>query len=725
MFWQQPWSTITKHPYRNLVIVLAAASLVFLGFIFTTLPSPRHLRQDRYAASTLILDRHGKLLYEFYAQQNRVPVTLDDIPDYLIKATIAVEDKNFYRHHGLDFRGISRAFYSTIFRHRLEGGSTITQQLVKNALLSPRRTLARKIKEVILTLLTEALYSKKQILTMYFNQTPYGGTAWGIAAAAKTYFNKDPKELNLAEAALLAGLPAAPSHFSPFIHPDLARQRQRLVLEKMKQQHVISPKEYRKALATPLSFASPQPGIKAPHFVFYVKEQLIKKFGRAIVERGGLRVLTSLDLKVQEEAQKIVRREISRLKSAHISNGAALVLQPKTGEILAMVGSKDYFAKDIDGKFNVVLARRQPGSAIKPLNYVIGLASKKVTPATIFADIPSCFLSGNQPPYCPTNYDNLFHGPVQLRYALGNSFNIPAVKMLALNGLDTFIASASAMGITTFNQPQRYGLSLTLGGGEVRMLDLTTAFATIDNLGRYQPPISILEVRDRHGHLIWSHKPAPGPRVLPQAAAWLVSNILSDNAARNAAFGSRSWLVVKNHPEVAVKTGTTNDKRDNWTIGYTPSFLVAVWVGNNNNSPMSRVASGVTGASPIWNKITSFVLQGRSPEWPPRPADIIGRTVSNLTGQLPATNEKSVRFEYFIRGTDPKQTAQMEQEILVNSDNHQPVQPGEKPAHTQKERHRIIKDALGIVFCFDCPPPPKGYQVNIRYPLHGSNSPSR
>ncbi len=704
------------HRKRLLVITASLGLLAFLAFLFVSLPSPRHLRQDRYPASTLIYDRHQQLLYEFYAQENRVPVTLDDIPDSLIKATIAIEDKNFWHHHGLDFRGIARAFYQTIFRHRLEGGSTLTQQLVKNALLSPRRTLGRKIKEAILTVLTELLYSKKQILTMYFNQTPYGGTAWGIAAASKTYFNKKPADLNLAEAALLAGLPAAPSRYSPFIHPDLAQKRQHLVLKKMLEQHLISRQEYQQALATKLHFANPQPGIKAPHFVFYVKEKLVQQFGRAAVEKGGLRVKTTLDWPIQQEAEKIVAGEIAKLKGAHVSNGAALVLQPKTGEILAMVGSKNYFAKDIDGKFNVVLALRQPGSAIKPLNYVIGLAQRRVTPSSLFNDMPTCFLVSGQKPYCPTNYDLLFHGPVQLRYALGNSFNIPAVKMLALNGLDNFIASASAMGITTFKSPEHYGLSLTLGGGEVRMIDLATAFATLANLGRRQNPVAILEVRDAHGRLLWQYQPRRGPQVVPRGAAWLITNILADNGARSAAFGPNSWLVIKGHPEVAVKTGTTNDKRDNWTVGYTPSFLTAVWVGNNDNSPMSWVASGVTGASPIWNKIMTHLLRHRQPEWPPRPASIVGRTVSNLSGQLPSPGEKSVRFEYFLRGTEPQKPATLEGDILINDQTGQPVQPGEKVAASHQEHHRYLRDVLGTIYCFDCPPPPPDYHVNINYP---------
>ncbi len=712
-----------RHHERLIIFTGVFFLLSFLIFLFLSLPSPRHLRQDRYPASTLILDRHGQLLYEFYAQENRVPVALDDIPDSLIKATIAIEDKNFWHHHGLDFRGIARAFYQTVFHHRLEGGSTLTQQLVKNALLSPQRTLGRKIKEVILTLLTELLYSKKQILTMYFNQTPYGGTAWGIAAAAKTYFNKKPSDLNLAEAALLAGLPAAPSRFSPFIHPDLARQRQHLVLKKMYQQHFINQQEYQQALAAKLHFANPQPGIKAPHFVFYIKEKLIRQFGRAAVEKGGLRVKTTLDWPIQQQAEKVVATEIAKLKGAHVSNGAALVIQPKTGEILAMVGSKNYFATDIDGKFNVVLALRQPGSAIKPLNYVIGLAQRQVTPASIFNDMPTCFLVNGQKPYCPTNYDLLFHGPVQLRYALGNSFNIPAVKMLAFNGLDRFIASASAMGITTFKHPSHYGLSLTLGGGEVRMIDLATAFATLANLGRRQEPVGILEVRNAQGHLIWQHQPQRGPQVIPQGAAWLITNILADNGARTAAFGPSSWLVIKGHPEVAVKTGTTNDKRDNWTIGYTPSFLTAVWVGNNDNSPMSWVASGVTGASPIWHNIMAHLLRNRQPEWPPRPASIVGRTVSNLSGQLPGPNEKNVRFEYFLQGTEPQKPATMEGDILIDDQTGQPVQPGEKVAASHQEHHRYLRDILGTIYCFDCPPPPPDYHVNIAYPLAATPTP--
>jgi len=481
----------TERFWLVLTVVSAAVFSLFLFFLMTNLPSPRRLSTYPFPASTLIYDRNGQLLYEIYGNRNRVPVKLDQVPDYLIKATLAIEDKNFYHHHGFDFKGIGRAIYSIVFRHRLQGGSTITQQLIKNALLTPEQTWRRKAKEAMLTFLTEFIYSKDQILQMYFNQTPYGGTAWGVQVAAKTFFGKDIGNLTLAESALLAGLPVSPTRFSPFIHPDLAIDRQHLVLKKMREQGIINESQYKEALSEKIKFALPGAKIKAPHFVFYVKEKLVDEFGQAAVEQGGLEIKTTLDLSVQQKAQEVVADEIAKLGSARVSNGAVLVTNPKTGEILAMVGSKDYFAQDIDGKFNVTTALRQPGSAIKPINYAVGLDLKKITAATVFNDTPICFLTTGQKPYCPRNYDGLFHGPVQMRYALGNSFNIPAVKMLALNGLETFVASASAMGMNTFKDPSVYGLSLTLGGGEVRMMNMAVAFSTLANSGVKQKPVAI------------------------------------------------------------------------------------------------------------------------------------------------------------------------------------------------------------------------------------------
>lgn len=685
----------------SLLFIIAIGSFTYF---LSSLPSPKQLENQPAPASTEIYDRNGELLYEIHGDQDRVPIKLEDLPDYVIGATIAIEDQNFYKHHGFDLRGITRAFINTVFKRDLQGGSTITQQLVKNALLTPERTITRKVKEAVLTFLTEIMYSKKQILEMYFNQIPYGGTAYGIEAAARTFFNKSAQDLNIAQAALLAGLPAAPTTYSPFIHPDQARARQKTVLVQMKNSHKINQEQYDQAREKELKFASPKTTINAPHFVFYIKEQLVDKYGQQMVERGGLKVKTTLDLNLQEEAQQIVNDEISQLEKAKVSNGAALINNPKTGEILAMVGSKDYFAQDIDGQFNVTTALRQPGSAIKPLNYVTGLDTKKITAATVFADVPTCFTGGPKT-YCPRNYDGLFHGAVQARYALGNSFNIPAVRMLKLNGLETFIASASAAGLDSLGKrdPADFGLSLTLGGGEVKMTEMATAFSTLANLGIRKNLSAILEVKNRNGKVLEKFTQPNGNRVFSMEASYLVTHILLDNNARSAAFGANSSLVIDNHPEVAVKTGTTNDKRDNWTIGYTPSYTVTVWVGNNDNSSMGWVASGVTGASPIWNKIMTHVLEDKKEDWQTKPANITGASVCNLSGARPAENEScETRYEFFIKGTIPG-AKPIKQPVLIDKDTGYPVQPGEKKENLEYQEHQIVKDPLGTIVCFDCP----------------------
>jgi len=699
------WLNARGKKYRKIILLTGVVfCLILFVSLLRSLPSPRQLTAKPLPSSTQIYDRNGKLLYEFYSDQNRIPVKLNELPQYLIDATLAIEDKNFYRHHGFDLKGISRAFFNIVFHRRLQGGSTITQQLVKNALLTPKRTLSRKFKESILTAATELLYSKNQILEMYFNQIPYGGTSYGIEAASRTYFGKSAKDLNLAEAALLAGLPAAPTTYSPFIHPDRAAKRQATVLSRMKKLKTISKEDYQKAKKTKLHFAKPGNKIRAPHFVFYTKEKLVEKYGQKVVDQGGLKVTTTLDLAIQEMAQETVASEVAKLKNAHVTNGAVLVTNPKTGEILAMVGSKNYFAEDIDGKYNVTTALRQPGSAIKPINYAVGLALKKVTPATVFADVPTCFAGGPKI-YCPRNYDGLFHGAVQLRFALGNSFNVPAVRMLALNGIETFIASASAMGLQDLGQrdSSEFGLSLALGGGEVKMTEMATAFGVLANSGIRKDLVAILKVENRQGKTLEEYEKENGRRVLPMEAAYLISHILLDNNARSAAFGPDSWLVIKNHPEVAVKTGTTNDKRDNWTIGYTPNLTVTVWVGNNDNSPMGWVASGITGASPIWNKVTSFILKGKKQSWPAKPTKITGASICNSTGALPPDEGCENRYEFFIQGTIPEKKP-LRQPVLIDKDTNWPVQPGEEKTNVEWQEHQIVRDPLGTIFCFDCPP---------------------
>lgn len=680
------------------------------------MPSPRKLTSpDFLPYSTQILDRNGQLLYDVYVEKNRSPIKLAEMPDYIKWSTIAAEDKDFYQHKGFAISGIIRGAFNTIFKRSLQGGSTISQQLVKNTLLSQERTVRRKIREAILTISVEILYSKDQILEMYLNQTPYGGTAYGISAASQLYFGKEPAKLSLAEAALLAGLPASPTRYSPYgAQPELSKKRQEYVLDQLVNIKNITQAQADEAKAEKITFSLRGQGIKAPHFVMWVKEKLVDMFDQKTVDAGGLIVTTTLDWEMQNFAQQAVASEVAKLTKENVSNGAALVTNPQTGEILAMVGSKDYFADDIDGNVNITTSLRQPGSSIKPLNYALAIDRKIITPATPIIDIPTCFDSKGQKRYCPDNYDRQFHGSVQTRFALGNSYNIPAVKILAYNGLTDFVASASAMGISTFIDPKNYGLSLTLGGGEVKMIDMATAFSTLANSGQRTDLTGILKVIKTNGELLYEYdKPENEPIISPETA-YLVSHILLDNNARQPTFGQSSYLVVKNHPEVSVKTGTTNDKRDNWTIGYTPSYLVATWVGNNNNKAMSAVASGVTGASPIWNKIMRFALEKRDQEegknfqeWPTKPEGVVGTSICVTSGLLPGDSNCPTRFEYFIEGTIPTETENLKKQIQINKTNSQAIQPGQNipPEQIETQEHSVVIDLSGSILCLDCPFP--------------------
>ena len=699
---------IFRHKWR----VLALVVLILIGggvvYILKDMPNPKILSGDTYPESSQLLDRNGKLIYEIYADKRRTAVSLTQIPDGLKKATLAIEDANFYNHGGFDVRGIIRGLWRTIVDRRLQGGSTLTQQLVKNALLTPERTWKRKIKEAVLTVATEALYSKDQILEMYFNQTPYGGTMWGVEAAANGIFNKDVKDLDLAESALIAGLPASPTFYSPFAHPDAAKARQVLVLKRMKELGEITTEQMETAEKEDLPYYVNKSEIQAPHFVFYVKELLTEKYGAKTVNEGGLKITTTLDLDLQNYTQEIVATEIAKLKKMHVTNGALLVTEPKTGQILAMVGSKDYFANDIEGKFNVTTALRQPGSSIKPLNYAAGLESGKVTAASIFNDQPTCFKVEGQRSYCPTNYGNAYHGIQTLRTSLGNSLNIPAVKMLRLNGVESFVASASAMGISTFKNSADYGLSLTLGGGEVMMTDMNVAFGALANMGIKQELTPILSVSDRHGKVLDEYSYVPGDRVLSRETSYIVSNILSDDGARSMVFGSGSMLNIKGHPEVSVKTGTTNDLRDNWTIGYTPDFVTTVWVGNNDNTRMSGVVSGTTGAAPIWNKVMTYILKNKTVKKPTMPASVVGMQVCNLTGQLIPDGGCDSHYEYFKSEFVPNQKLSLSNNVLINKDTNTIVNDGETAPNTEWQMHQAVKDMSGVWVCLDCPPTNNG-----------------
>ncbi len=701
---------------KKIVLIFVLISVVaiigvsaFYFFFLKDLPSQTKLSKSTQSHSTQIYDRSEQLLYTIYGNRNQTFVPLEKIPRTLSQATIAIEDKDFYKHGAVDFKAILRALYSTAFHKQLQGGSTLTQQLVKNGLLSPERTLTRKIKELVLAIIVEFKYPKDKILEMYLNQVPYGGTSYGVEAAAQTYFGKQVKDLSLAEQAYLSGLPEAPSTFSPLgSHPELGKKRQKDVLRKMFEQRYINKKELDKALAEELHFQKITNPIKAPHFIFYVKDLLVDKYGEQTVEQGGLKVYTSLDLKLQDFAQEVVASEVAKLKQNKVGNGAAVITNPATGEILAMVGSKDWYDTK-DGNMNMTAQQLQPGSSIKPLNYAVGLL-KGYNAATPFIDAQLCFENPGTAPYCPRNYDGKFHGIVQMRFALGNSFNIPAVEMLKINTLESMIATASAMGITSFKDPSRYGLSLTLGGGEVTMLDMTTAFGVFANQGYRIDLHPILKITSPKGEIIEQYNPPKssifGKKVLPSSVTWIISDILADNNARLLEFGSDSELRI-NKKYVSVKTGTTNDFKDNWTIGYTPQYVVAVWVGNNDRTPMSGIVSGLTGAAPIWRKIMTHVLEGKETKTPPRPADITTKTVCATTGLLPGSdpnNQCATRYEYFIKGTEPKTSDPGKTAVWIDKTTGNLAKPGQTE-NVEAKDEVVLTDPLGNRYCLTCPTP--------------------
>lgn len=633
-------------------IFIPLVSLIFIQ----ELPSPKSLSIEQLPQTTKIYDRNGNLLYQIYANQNRTLVPLSLIPTYLKEATIAIEDKNFYTDPGIDLAAILRASINDLEGHSLQGGSTITQQLIKSSLLTPQTSIMRKIKEAILAFWAEKIYTKDQILEMYFNQIPYGGMAWGAQAAAQTYFGKDIKNLDLAQCAFLAGLPRAPSEYSPFgTHPDLWKKRQIEVLQRMTILGYITKQQEKQAENEALHFKSPQIPIHAPHFVMYVKNLLVKKYGLAMVEKGGLTVVTSLNLKLQDMAQKIVTEEVSKDSYFNLTNGAALITNPKNGDILAMVGSRDYNYPGF-GAVNVTTSLRQPGSSIKVVTYAAAL-SRGFTAATLINDSPVVYSSPGAPPYAPVNYDHRFHGMVTLRTALANSINVPAVKTLNKIGIPAMVSMAKKMGITTFGNPKNYGLSITLGAADVKMTDMAVVYGVLANGGIKVNLNPILKVTDSKGNILEEKRGTDdGKRVLDQGVAFILSNILSDNNARSMEFGINSPLNIPGYT-VSVKTGTTNNIRDNWTIGYTPSYVTAVWVGNDNNAPMNNIASGITGAAPIWHKIMLNLLKIKPEKPMALPSDIIEKPCLG-------------RMEYFIKGTENSVNCNYAPTITPTPTNH-------------------------------------------------------
>lgn len=628
------------------------ASGIALGYIvFRNLPDPTMIKERAVSESTKIYDRSGKIiLFEIHGEEKRTVVPLTDIPEIVKKSTLAAEDARFYEHKGLDWRGILRAAFKLVKERRItQGGSTITQQVVKNSLLGwSQRNILRKIREQVTAILLERRYSKDEILEIYLNQIPYGSNAYGIVAASRTYFGKEIQDLSLAEAAALAALPKAPTYYSPYgSHKAEFLARKDWVLNRMAETGFISPEEARRAQEQELVFSPPRQIIRAPHFVMYVREYLNQKYGEWFVEQGGLKVITTLDWRIQEEAEKIVKEGAERNEElVQAANAALVALDPRNGEILAMVGSKDYWGKPFpegctpgincrfDPHVNIAIRPRQPGSAFKPFVYATAF-KKGYTPETVVMDVPTefnpmCTFDGrldvlnhqninkaNTKCYHPQNYDGKFRGPVTLRQALAQSLNVPSVKILYLAGVKDSILTAKEMGITTLADPDRYGLSLVLGGAEVTLLEMVSSFGAFSQDGILHPKTAILRIEDSRGVVLEEKKDISLP-VLDTEVSRTINDILSDNNARIPVFSPQSSLYFPDR-QVAAKTGTTQDFRDAWVIGYTPSLVAGVWVGNNDNTPMNQKGLSVMVAGPIWHKFLEFALKDTPPQEFPRP----------------------------------------------------------------------------------------------------------
>jgi 1A family penicillin-binding protein len=595
---------------------LAGFLLLFIAgtFIYFAkdLPSPGKVNARVIVESTKIYDRTGNhLLYEIHGEEKRTLISFEEMPDTAKYATIVLEDQDFYSHRGIKFSSIIRAAMKDILHQGVsQGGSTITQQFIKNSILSPERTVTRKIKEVILAIELEQKFSKDEILGMYLNEIPYGSNAYGIEAAAQTFFGRHAKELSLDEAALLASLPKAPTYYSPYgSHLDELKRRQESALQKMADLGYISQEQADSAKNEDVlhKLVPYREKINAPHFVMYVKEYLETKYGQQVVEQGGLKVYTTLDWDKQQIAEQAVRDGADKnLKSWNASNAALVAMDPKTGQILSMVGSKDYFDQSIDGQVNVSIRDRQPGSSFKPYVYLAAF-TKGYTPETMLFDVKTNFSTDSGKDYIPLDYDGKFRGPVQMKEALPQSLNIPAVETLYLAGVNNSIGMAKRLGITGLNQPERYGLSLVLGGGEIKLIDHVNAFGSLATGGIYRPKTAILRVEDNQGKALEEYKQDSGQRVVDEKYVAMLDNILSTNDYRAPIFGTNSPLRFDDR-KVAAKTGTTNEFRDGWTIGYTPSLVVGVWAGNNDNSPMRAGADGVNVAAPIWRSYLDQVL---------------------------------------------------------------------------------------------------------------------
>lgn len=676
--------TVFKWVFR-----LAAAGIVVLAIMFiyfgTQLPNPNELLARNVPESTKIYDRNGELLYEVHGEVKRTLVDLDKVTPDLQHATIAVEDKDFYHHKGISIRGIVRSAWSDLVSGKKnQGGSTITQQFVKNAILTNEKSWTRKIKEAILSIEIEAKFSKADILKLYLNEIPYGRNAYGVEAASETYFGKHASELSLAESAYLAALPQAPTYYSPFgPNKDALDNRKDTILRLMKDQSYITDAQYQEAKDAKVTFSDLKSGIEAPHFVFYVEDLLADKYGEKTLEEGGLKIYTTLDIKVQKIAEEAVSTGVDKnSKKYGANNAAAVVIDPKTGQILAMVGSKDYFGDPepagctpgknclFEPNVNVATSPRQPGSSFKP--YVYGTAFKKdfgYSPASPLVDVVTNFGSFAGKDYIPHNYNGAENGPVSMRKALAGSLNVPAVKTLALVGVDNATQTAHDLGITT--PLQNCGLSLVLGGCEVKLVDHVAAYAAIANEGDRHDKTAIMKIIDRDGKTLEEYQDQH-EQVLDAQAAYELIGIMTDNVSRAFIFGASSPLAFSDRP-VGCKTGTTQKWHDGWTLCYTPSLAVGVWAGNNDGTLLHAGADGVLVAAPITHQILAETLKGTPAEQFNVPNGITKVTVDSLSGKLPSQYSTDTKTETFADYSVPKDYDDVHVPIKIDITTGQPA----------------------------------------------------
>ena len=676
--------------------VLLVATVLVAGWIVTFDPRAQ-LAVAPSPATTSIYDRNGALLYEALdpLRGKATFVSLKELPAHLIHATIATEDASFYSNPGVDPVAILRAVLQNWRSEQItSGASTITQQLARNLWMGPEErgesTLWRKMREATLALGLSVRLGKDEILELYLNSAPYGHQAFGVEAAARVYFGKSARDLDLAESAMLAGLPQAPSAYDPLLNLHAAKARQRAVLSLMVKQGYIGEADAATAAAEDVRLAAAPFPVRAPHFVAYVRQLLADRYRLDPEASRGLRVYTTLDLGLQEMAESAVKRHVAELADKNVTNGALVALDPDTGQILAMVGSADYFDRAIDGEVNVALSPRQPGSSLKPLLYAAAF-DQGFTPATVLYDVPTSFLTADGKSYSPENYDRVWHGPVSVRTALANSYNLPAVAMLQRIGVPTLLDVALRAGLSTLAARSSGGLSLALGSGEVRLLDLASAYAALDSRGIGREPVAVLRVEDGQGKVLMDGSSEPSRRVVSPQAAYLVTDILSDDAARAASFGTDS--VLKLSRPAAVKTGTTTDWRDNWTVGYTPDLVTAVWVGNSDNTPM-RDVSGISGAGPIWHDFMEEALKGRPVARFQEPAGLVQAEVCADSGELPSRWCPNRRTELFIDGTVPTKTCDWYVPVAVDRSTGQAAGPDTPPDRIEQRVFLVLPPEL-------------------------------